>query len=175
MSLASSTCSPAGTPANHSATQDNEKEKTTNATSGLKSLGSFATYDPDLCCWRTSAGTFPWGSDEYLETWPRAGMTRNGTAYQRLPLAPLTSVTGFSYLPTPDASLGTFSLRPQMDVTTWLRKEERGTRKSGANIGSSLRWHPEFIQEHLRTGGELNPEWLEVLMGLPIGWSALKP
>jgi hypothetical protein len=80
----------------------------------------------------------------------------------------------FSYLPTPDASLGGFGRAvARMDTTSWLNKEMTGKRPSGAAIGSSLRWSREFIQEHLRTGGELNPQWIEVLMGFPIDWTAL--
>lgn len=36
----------------------------------------------------------------YSEAWPRAGMTRNGTAYQLRPLAPLSVVTGSGLWPT---------------------------------------------------------------------------
>jgi len=98
------TCSPAGTPANPSAMPDGEPENTTTDTCGPKSIESFATYDPATSSWRTSQGTFPWGSDEFLETWPRAGMTRNGIAFQQQPLAPLTGATGFSLWPTPRAN-----------------------------------------------------------------------
>jgi hypothetical protein len=58
-----------------------------------------------------------------------------------------------------------------MDAQTCFRKEFHGTRISGAKIGSSLRWCPEFVRESLRTGGLLNPLWLEVLMGFPENWS----
>jgi len=113
--------------------------------------------------------------DEFSETWPRSGMTRNGIAYPRRPLVPRISGTGFGYLPTPDASLGAFETTGKMDVTSCYRKEaEFGLRPSGAKIGSSLRWCPELINEKLRTGGELNPEWLEVLQGFPVTWTALK-
>jgi hypothetical protein len=33
-----------------------------------------------------------------------------------------------------------------------------------------LRWHPEYINEALRTGGFVNPAWLEALMGFPENW-----
>ena len=62
-----------------------------------------------------------------------------------------------------------------MDLVTCFNKELTGVRKSGVKIGSSLRWHPEFINEWQRTGGELNAEWIEVLMGWPIGWTGSTP
>jgi len=40
-------------------------------------------------------------SDEYLQTWPRAGSTRDGIAYLRQPLARLTRETDSGLLPTP--------------------------------------------------------------------------
>jgi len=40
---------------------------------------------------------------EFSETWPRAGMTRSGTAYLLRPLAPLTGGTASGLLPTPVA------------------------------------------------------------------------
>ena len=57
------------------------------------------------------------------------------------------------------------------DATSCFRKEMGETRPSGAKIGSSLRWCPEYIREALRTGGLINPVWLEVLMGFPENWS----
>jgi hypothetical protein len=47
--------------------------------------------------------------DEFSETWPRAGMTRNGTAYRLQPLAPLTGETGSGLLPTGGTLVGTES------------------------------------------------------------------
>src|SRR5438067_326350 len=48
---------------------------------GITSPVSFANYDPATCSWRTSQGSLfeEWAA--FSETWPRAGMTRNGTAY----------------------------------------------------------------------------------------------
>lgn len=104
-------------------------------------------------------------------TWPRAGMTRNGSAYRQPPLVPPISVTASSYLPTPQAANG-----PYLDVTpiaNWETKQKGGLRPSGASIGTSLLWCHEFVTEHLRTGGVLNPEWIEVLMGFPTTWTEL--
>jgi hypothetical protein len=102
-------------------------------------------------------------------------MMQGGDASPLPMLAPPISETGFGYLPTPDASLGLFDATASMDLVSCFNKETTGHRPSGAKIGSSLRWHPEFIFEWQRTGGELNAEWIEALMGWPIGWTDLQP
>ena len=46
------------------------------------------------------------GINEFSETWPRSGMTRNGIAYLLPPLVRLTDETGSGLLPTPRAIYG---------------------------------------------------------------------
>lgn len=142
---------------------------------GLNSSDSFAHFDQESSLWRTYQGCLQGGLAEYSETWPRAGMMRSGKAYQLQPLALRTSATGFGYLPTPDASLGKMNGGPTMamDALSCYRKATTGKRPSGTNIGSSLRWCQEFINEWLRTGGFVNPAWLEALMGFPENWWTL--
>src|SRR5690606_22035656 len=71
---------------------------------GLNLPGSLASFDPDTSSWRTSPRCLLEGWASYSETWPRAGMMRNGIAFRRQPLAPITSVIAFSSLRTPTAS-----------------------------------------------------------------------
>ena len=142
--------------------------------SGTSSPASFASFDPDSCSWRTSQRCLIEGWATFSGPWPRSGMTRNGTAFRRRPLVPRITEIGCFYLPTPEATAGAFSGNPTMHVEVCRRQMTTGKRKSGAQIGTSLLWCPEFIREHLRTGGELSPEWPEALMGFPIGWSDLK-
>jgi hypothetical protein len=75
------------------------------AISGLKSSDAFAELSPDGSWVKTSAGCCQANLDgsleQFCETWPRAGMTRSGTAYQRAPSAPLTREIGSGSLPTP--------------------------------------------------------------------------
>lgn len=141
---------------------------------GRNFIGSFASYDRDSSSWKTSQACLTGELTAFLETWPKSGMTRNGTAYQLAPLVPLTSESGFGYLPTPQAS-DWFDATVEMNLKVIHMKENGGERPSGAKIGSSLRWCREFVTEQMRTGGELNPEWREVLMGFPIGWTELSP
>jgi len=65
----------------------------------------FATWNPDTCSWRTSQRCLFGGWMPFLESWPRSGSMRSGTA-SRLPvLVPLTAATGSSSSDTGPASL----------------------------------------------------------------------
>jgi hypothetical protein len=54
--------------------------------------------------WRTSQLSLLEEWSVFSGTWPRAGMTRSGTAYPLRPLAPLTAATGSGLWPTPSKS-----------------------------------------------------------------------
>lgn len=58
--------------------------------------------------WLTPQQNFidPTGFTVFSETWPRSGMTQNGTAYRLPPLAPLTDATGSGLWPTPNLPNG---------------------------------------------------------------------
>ena len=147
------------THANHSALQDNETEQTTNGTCGQGSQTQFAHYDPGSHSWRTSQDTLVWDFGTYKQTWPRAGMTRNGTAYRQPPSAHRTCATAYSLLlhgkmwPTPQAHLA----------------------KEGAYRAEGNRNTPTLTFQALNgQPGKLNPEWVEWLMGFPIGWTDLE-
>ena len=59
-----------------------------------------ATYDHHSRSWRTSQLCLLEGWAELSETWPRSGMTVNGTAYQLQPLVHLTDGIASGLLPT---------------------------------------------------------------------------
>lgn len=158
---------------NQSVKRDNAKDRMMTVGSGLSTNELFASLDRDSCSWKTCQGSLLPEWEMSLRAWPRAGSMRSGRVFQRPPLVPLTLGIGSSYLPTPQASNGQFSAKLSANVGTWKNKELTGMRPSGAKIGSSLIWCREFIQEALRTGGELNPEWPEVLMGFPTAWTVL--
>lgn len=158
------------------ATHQELKESAANeAGFGQKWPASFAKYHPDSSLWKTAQGSLLAGLDVFSETWPEWGMMHDGASYLLPTLVPRTSESEFGFLPTPDASLGKHASAVAADYVTCFRKAESGTRPSGAKIGSSIRWHQEFILEWQRTGGRLNAEWIEVLMGWPIGMTDLRP
>lgn len=110
--------------------------------SGRTCVTSFAEYDPGTSSWRTSQLSLAGDSTSLPQTWPRAGMTSNGTAYRRRPSAPITRETDGSALPTPSASsYGTnrspspgASVRPSLE--TMARHGLWPTPRAGADRSS---------------------------------------
>lgn len=153
----------------------------------------FATYDPDTSSWRTLQLSLLEDLATFSQTWPRAGTTRNGIAYQRQPSAPLTVVTGSSLWPTPTVvDMGERKTLEEWDEWT---AEMKGRHGNGNGHGRSLSiearrnmWPTPTTQDasnnggpsqHERNspplnaavGGALNPTWVEWLQGFPLGWT----
>lgn len=213
------TCSVEDSRVRTSVTLATEKALTENAPAfGLSLLDSLARFDPDTSSWKTSQRCLVEGLDEFSETWPRAGMTRNGIAFQRQPLVPLTDVIDCGWLPTPTAQGGEnnksassgASVRPTLE--TMARKAQWPTptaserdatpkrfMRGNLNLAAAVRWptpraadwkgassHTACVDRRIATGeanlpesvqpstpGQLNPTWVEWLMGYPLGWTDL--
>lgn len=116
------------------------------------------------CLWEED---LPWSS----VILPKWGMTRDGVYWEQL----------ISELPTNEIESGSsrkrFSKIPIRRWPTPVASMAKGssinalTRKSGANRSNDRLDHAVMAQD----GGHLNPEWVEWLMGWPIGWTDLKP
>jgi hypothetical protein len=173
--------------------------------SGLTWPTPFAFYDPDTSSWRTSQQSLFEDLTSSPETWPRSGMTSNGTAYLLPPSAPLTAATGGgellptptatntkavhlrsggrpprTYLPTPRASDADKGGRG--DLLAVVRTGMPSGRKHWPTPTASDGMGGPGSQgrqggENLRTaaGGALNPTFVEWLMGFPPGWTDLEP
>lgn len=119
------------------------------ADSGWRWQGSLAKYDRRLRLWKTRQCSLFEESTEFLETWPRWGLMHDGELFPLLMLEHDTSVKGFGSWPTPTKS----------DGRIWVSKfvSLRNPEKSGMQPS------------------EIHPMLHELLMGWPIGWSALQP
>ena len=140
--------------------------------------GWLAKFDPDSSSWRTAQRSLIEDSGECLETFPRSGMTRGGLLWELPTLERPTSVTGFGFWPTP---------------TTRDRGTDAPARTGGPSLGVAVRMWPTPTAHNAKetnaksemnrntptlaaqAGGALNPNWVEWLMGWPIGHTALKP
>ena len=156
---------PADTPASPSPLQAFDAAKTTRNTFGRCSLSAFVWYDPATHCWRTSQATLVSDSDLFSQTWPRSGMTLNGTAYQRPPSAPRIFAIAYSL------SQGTHGPNSEgMWPTATTQDHSTRYAQGGMPLGMAAR-----LRDGVKSGdGHLNPEWVEWLMGFPIGWTDLE-
>jgi len=228
------TYSPAGFPASPLVSLGNGSHKMTPAGCGPNSRDSFAFFDPASHCWKTSQVSLVPDLEISSVIWPRAGMTRNGIAYQLPPLAPLTAAIGFS---------SSLHFGPNSDhIWPTATTEDHGTRyaQGGMPLGMAARlWPTPLSRDHNDTGdlsrlrqvdtlprvvqavqrekealwptpcasddrdrgnlstpavqrrkkigkqlglsmvvsktsGNLNPQWVEWLMGFPAGWTDLE-
>jgi len=117
------------------------------AGSGQRWHESSVRYDLDACSWKTHRTLFDEVLPESSVTLPLSGMMRDGVVYQPWKSERLTEeIDSGSLLPTPVAS----------DIHHRKTKYAQG--------GSAL----SFV-----IGGPLSPNWVEWLMGWPIGWTDL--
>jgi hypothetical protein len=147
-----------------SAQQDGGQEsKASVPASGVKWRELFRKFDPATSSWRTHRCLFDADLPESSVILPRWGMMRNGVLSERLTLGLRTSGNVSGLWPTPCASEG-------LDCgTNWaslaaVDKGGRIARRIATNGG------PETQQT---THAQLNPAWVEWLMGWPIGWTDL--
>lgn len=153
----------------------------------------FAWYDQSTSSWRTWQRSLVEGWELFLETWPRAGMTRNGIAYQRKPLArPMRGTDGLR-LPTPrncsamKAAINNAGAENRFpNYETVIARAFLPTLGKNEFKGSSrkrYRGSPHFrgakMSEGLRTSLDdpiyLHPSFAELVMGYQIGWTELGP
>ena len=137
---------------------------------------SFATWDRGLSLWKTPQCSLLGGSELFLETWPRWGMMRAGACSAHDTLAPLINGTGSGLrLATPTAKANQLSpsMRKHPGCRAWAKPyptpvaadiaHRRDKYKQGGTALSTV------------VGGQLNPPWVEWLMGWPIGWTDCEP
>ena len=78
---------------------------------GSPSRLPFAIYDPISCCWKTLLSSEDAASDRSKPTWPQAGTTRNGSAYEQPKWEPPTGEPGCSSSPGAPATARPGSLK----------------------------------------------------------------
>ena len=170
---------------------------------GPSSNESLAYFDRNLCWWRTYQASFPWMADSSstvsCPTWPRSGMTLNGIAYRLPTLAHRISGIGSGSWPTPAArdwrspnsmahlakarghhdqlpnsvKMREKGMAPKMWPTPRSMDGSKGTRTAEGAAKEVLRNKGPDLGSVVG-GGQLNPTWVEWLMGYPSGWTDLE-
>jgi len=129
---------------------------------GEKWLASFTKYDLDMSLWKTHQCSLLGDLEEFLETWPRWGLMRNGECWEAKNLALVIQETEFGLShPTPLKTDGHKFLR--------FRKESVLKSTYGMHRNSIAYW---MTVNH---GKIPSVEWIYWVMGWPVGWANLKP
>jgi hypothetical protein len=171
-------------PASHSVPPASDKAKTTPATCGPQPWTASARYDPDSRSWKTlQACLVPGISEPSWEIWPKAGTTHAGAFYPQPKWERRIAETEFGLLPTPtDASKGGGSSRSgkRIGETPTLQGMARKgmwptPRASDANGPQIQPGKQGGLGLNQTVGGQLNPTWVELLMGWPLDWTSLNP
>ena len=181
-------------PANHTARQEKDSEKTMPVIFGPTSSGSFAKYDQSLCFWRTYQASLltEEGWEEYSQTWPRAGMMQNGTVYRLQPSAPITAGIASGLWATPQARdyrTGQASRwnNPKRSrnlndhvvakASIWPTPTTQDAKNNGSisqHRRNSLPLNAAVMQKN-NVATLLNPTWVCWMMGWPKNWTSTQP
>ena len=129
----------------------------------------FAWHHAPTGSWRTWQRCFDGEWELYSESWPPSGVTRSGIAYRRAMLVPHTDARGFGLWPTPHAGMGIDAKFTMPQLIKRKRRNQRDGFQTGPGSGSLT----DAVIEEL--GGFLTPQFVEWLMGFPVGWTNSKP
>jgi hypothetical protein len=151
--------------ASHSHRPGNGRGTRMTVTYGPTSPGSLGRWDPHLCSWRMSQGTFAWDSIKCSVTLPRSGTMRSGQLSGRpiLGLDPLTGVSACSASlnwRTPSARDGKGTTQ---DSGLLKQRAERGHQTNLNDQASQVTqaWPTPTGMDGLRTGKEEDYEaWM---------------
>jgi hypothetical protein len=155
---------------------------------------SLAKYDQDSSTWKTPQCSLLEDSTVFLGTWPRWGLMRDGVSYQQQTLVRHTKGTGSGSWPTPNAWDGKRGPRSEEHLITkkgqitlvtavkrWPTPQASDNRDRGNMSNSAIQRRIAMGKQIMLSqsvdpnSGQLNPTWVEWLMGWPLGWTDLKP
>jgi len=176
-------------PAKTSAPQEKELASTeSEAGCGEKWHASFTKYDPGMRLWKTHQCSLLGDLELYSETWPQWGLMRGGECWEQQTLEQTIRGTGSGLSPNGVDSFhtpNTNGLDGGSNSRRALRKkmENWPTPRTKGMCGGTGSWEllkknttiEEARQMGAGNGGQLNPTWVEWLMGWPLGWTDLKP
>ena len=180
-----------------SAMQDREQVlKAREAVSGKNTREPLCRYDQDSHSLRTSQLSLTGDSTQFSATLPKSGMMRNGIVYE-LPMWERGTEEKESSLLHTEPKIWHTPTRGDINATYDKRKTGGGQRKIPVpNLAAQIQMWPAPTQRDYKGArkpetltnvgrnennslpdkvgtGQLNPTWVEWLMGFPIGWTEL--
>ena len=155
---------------------------------GWKWPASSVKYDLDSRSWKTRQCSLLGGLVEFSETWPRWGSMRNGECWEQPMWGRRMDGSESGLLPdgktffhTPNTngldggSNSRKALKARINQERWPTPAARDFRSPNSKPYSERGGGKKGEQLPNAVGGQLNPPWVEWLMGWPIGWTALEP
>ena len=130
---------------------------------GGRCTESLASYDRESQSWKMSQISLPWGCPKFLDRFPKSGIMQNGVLYQLVNLEHPTREKGSLLLPTPCAHEARLGYQRRDDPT------KKGSQKSLTTVII------DRMGGRKKVTGQLNPEFVDWIMGFPIGWTNLEP
>lgn len=192
----------ADTPANHLVKLEKDEEMTTRDTCGLGYERPLADYDPITQSWKMYGDTYLWGESPCLEILPVSGITLNGVLYQQPPWALRIYENELLLWPTPtavnrpmegnvrmyrakimsgemteaeaSAILGKSVWEAQGTIKTWPTPVASDAYTHNLKSSQQKEGSRHSVNLPSAVGGQLNPTFVEWLMGFPIGWTDLE-
>ena len=147
---------------------------------GEKWQGSFTKYDQDMRSWKTHQCSLLGDLDEFSETWPTWGLMRDGECWEQQTLEQTIRGIGYGLSPNGVDSFhtpNTTGLDGGSNSRKALRKKlatpVARMWKDNGKSPSELNRNSETLA--MQAGGNLNPTWVEWLMGWSLGWTDLNP
>ena len=146
--------------ASRSHQQESEKEQTTLDICGHSSGTTLMPFDQIDVFSRTSKDTSRWDCPQSSATWKKMVIQQRGEYSQRVKLAQHTRESESLSWPTPVASEASLGYQ---DRSTG----KKGTQESLTTVVINRMGGRDAVS------GQLNPQWVEWLMGVPSGWTDL--
>ena len=178
-------------PASRFPSPGSEEARRMTVTSGLKCLELYRNSGPLGSLVRTLLGSSIWRSTRCTLTWKTKVTPSNRLLFRLVPSTPRTGGTDAPlWLGTPTAGTGTHGRsekwrkgktpNPQeyvMMFPTPKATDYKGSGPAGSKSAEhdlkkgSLKGTVMYLEQG--NGGQLNPDWVEWLMGFPIGWTEI--
>lgn len=181
--------------ANHSAVRESSWRKMIRAMGSPPPSASYAKYDQESHGWKTFQVSFMDGTvtlAPFLGSFTKQGTMRSGVCFRQKKSVRHTRGRDSGSLPTPKVSRSTYDRNPRTGEKVYtLAGMARHGKLQDYSIptptvddadNSSLppsqitrgNLPGHLLREGVASGGQLNPEWVEWLMGWVIGWTGLE-
>ena len=169
--------------ANHSQLQENEEDKTMIVTSGMKLLELLPKQNQNGLLAKMLRGlltsTTAWYSDRCKLIWKKKVSKSNVLLYQLQASVLGIKEKEFGLLPTPTQDSASERTKKYKQGGTSLAtagKLPTPTARDYKDCGANTNYEKARQKKRLPgfVEGRLSPEWVESLMGLPVGWTKLQ-